>query len=236
MISVIIPTLNAEESLSSTFASLVTPTVTGLVREVIVTDGGSQDATAKLAEAAGATFLNAPRGRGQQLRAGADAAKSGWLLFLHADTTLDHNWHEEVSRLINAAEAGHPQRGVPSDGRFAACFQFALDDFTAKARILERVVALRCRLLKLPYGDQGLLINRKYYEELGGFRQMELMEDVDLVRRVGARRIVLLNTRAVTSADRYRRDGFFKRPLRNALVMTLYLLRVPPKVLARLYG
>lgn len=236
MISVIIPTLNAEESLSSTLAGLITPTVTGLVREVIIVDGGSEDATATLADASGATFLSTQPGRGHQLRAGAQVAKSDWFLFLHADTTLDHNWHEEVSRLINASEAGHLQRGVPRDGRFAACFHFALDDFTVKARILERIVALRCRLAKLPYGDQGLLISRKYYEELGGFREMELMEDVDLVRRIGRRRIVLLNTRAVTSAARYRRDGFFKRPIRNALIMTLYLLRVPPRVLARLYG
>jgi hypothetical protein len=97
-------------------------------------------------------------------------------------------------------------------------------------------VALRCFLLALPYGDQGLLISRKLYRELGGFRPMPLMEDVDLMRRLKRRQLVMLQSRAVTNGVRYRSEGYVARSLRNFCCMVLYLLRVPPRVLARLYG
>ena len=94
----------------------------------------------------------------------------------------------------------------------------------------------RCRLLALPYGDQGLLIPRGLYEALGGFRPLPLMEDVDLVRRIGRRRLALLPVAAVTSAARYRRAGYGPRVLRNLACLSLYGLGVPPRVIARLYG
>ena len=75
---------------------------------------------------------------------------------------------------------------------------------------------VRGSLLKLPYGDQGLLISRNFYDALGGYREMALMEDVDLVRRIGAGRLTLLRAEAVTSADKYRRDGFSRRAWRNS--------------------
>jgi hypothetical protein len=103
-------------------------------------------------------------------------------------------------------------------------------------RLLERLVALRCLLLALPYGDQGLLIPRQLYAELGGFRPMPLMEDVDLVRRLQRHRCVMLKSRALTSGARYRREGYLARGLRNFCCIALYYLRVPPRVLARLYG
>ena len=90
--------------------------------------------------------------------------------------------------------------------------------------------------MALPYGDQGLLISRTLYGKLGGFRPLPLMEDVDLVRRLPRSRRVMLHSRAVTSAQKYRREGYLARMLRNMACMTLYYLRVPTRVLARLYG
>ena len=98
------------------------------------------------------------------------------------------------------------------------------------------LVAVRCRLFRLPYGDQGLLISRALYQRLGGFKPVPLMEDVDLVRRVGWRRLTALPSAAVTSAVRYRRDGYLLRPLRNLCCLTLYFLGVPPRAIVKLYG
>jgi hypothetical protein len=95
---------------------------------------------------------------------------------------------------------------------------------------------LRCRLLHLPYGDQGLLLPKALYEEIGGFSPLPLMEDVDLVRRLGRGRTVMLRSRAVTSAERFRRDGYLRRSARNLLCIALYALRVPTPVIGRLYG
>lgn len=118
----------------------------------------------------------------------------------------------------------------------AAAFRFALDDDGMMPRLLESLVALRCFLFALPYGDQGLLISRKLYRELGGFRPMPLMEDVDLMRRLKRRQLVMMRSRAVTSSSRYRSEGYAARSLRNLCCMVLFFLRVPTRVLARLYG
>jgi rSAM/selenodomain-associated transferase 2 len=236
MISVVIPTLNSAQTLAQTFASLVSPTVSGLVREVIVTDGGSTDETIAIAEAAGAKIVTGAKGRGQQLARGAAEAKEPFLLFLHSDTGLEPGWDAEVTPLVEGALAGEPMRGVPGEAKFAAAFRFLLKDHSRRARLLEKLVALRCAFLKAPYGDQGLLISRSFYDEVGGFADIALMEDVDLVRRIGRRRIVMLRSAALTSADKYQRSGYLLRILRNAVIMTLWVLRVPTRVLVRLYG
>lgn len=236
MISVIIPTLNSAQTLTETFACLISPTVSGLVREVIVSDGGSTDETAAIAEAAGATVIHGEKGRGGQLRRGAAEAKGPFLLFLHSDTQLETGWEREVGPLVERTLAGDAMRGIPQQGRFGAAFRFQLDDHTARARILERIVACRCVVLKLPYGDQGLLITKEFYDELGGFGNVALMEDIDLTRRIGRRHMVMLRSAAVTSARRYRSDGYFVRIMKNSLIVTLWLARVPTSVLVRLYG
>jgi rSAM/selenodomain-associated transferase 2 len=229
MISVVIPTLNAEPKLAHTLAALVPAVVEGIVQEAIVVDGGSTDETRAIAEAAGTHLIEARRGRGSQLDAGARAARGDWLLFLHADTVLDPGWAEEAQGFIKRVQTGQRNEA-------AAAFRFALDDDGAMPRFIERLVAWRCRLFGLPYGDQGLLISRRLYRRLGGFRPLPLMEDVDLVRRLKRRELVMLQTRAVTSGERYRREGYLARSLRNLGCMLLYYLRVPPRVLARIYG
>lgn len=227
MLSVVIPTLDAAETLADSLAALVPGAVAGLVGEVIVVDGGSRDATLAIADAAGCGIVRAPAGRGGQLAAGAARARGDWLMFLHADTVLDPGWVAAVGRLVAAAGAG--------TGKPAAAFRFALDAPGARARALERLVALRCALLALPYGDQGLVMPAALYRALGGYGDMPIMEDVDLVRRIGRRRLALLPVRAVTGAARYR-AGFARRMARNATCLSLYVLRVPPRLIVRLYG
>ena len=229
MISVVIPTLNAQGTLSDTLTALVPAFVDGLIREVIIVDGGSTDRTLAIADQAGAAvFSNAP-GRGSQLMAGAARARFPWLLFLHADTVLEPGWEREVCHFMERVDDGR----LPNS---AACFRFSLDDVGIAPRTIEFGVGLRTALLNLPYGDQGLLIPRSLYDEAGGYSGLPIMEDVEFVRRLGRRQMTRLRTRAITSAKRYRRDGYFARVLRNQRCLAMYLLRASPERIAKVYG
>lgn len=218
MFSVVIPALNAAADLPATLAALVS-----LPDEVLVVDGGSVDRTAEVAASGGARVLSAPRGRGGQLAAGVAAAAGPWLLLLHADTRLATGWAD--------AAIAHMRGGADR----AAYFRFALDSDDRHARRLERLVAWRCRMLALPYGDQGLLIHRDLLRAAGGLRALPLMEDVDLVRRLGRHRLVGLDAAALTSAAKWRRDGWYRRSIRNLLCLALYFAGMPPRLIARLY-
>lgn len=229
MITVVIPTLNAESGLAAALTALVPASVEGLVREVIVVDGGSTDRTLEIADQAGTTLVRSAPGRGQQLEAGAKAARMPWLLFLHADTVLEPGWEREAAAFIQRVEIGQRTEA-------AAAFRFALDDLGVKPRLIEWGVAVRCTLARLPYGDQGLLIPRRLYQTVGGFRPLPVMEDVDLIRRLGRSRTIILRARAVTSAVRYRGEGYVRRVLRNSACLALYYCRVPTGVIARIYG
>jgi rSAM/selenodomain-associated transferase 2 len=216
-LSVVIPALNEEELVA---------TAVGSVRddaEVIVVDGGSTDGTRTAAAAAGATVIVSARGRGLQLDTGARAARGDWLVFLHADTRLEPGWAAALHALPAAVVGG--------------AFRFALEPARPAYRWLEAGVALRCRLFRLPYGDQGLFARRAVYEAVGGFRPMPLMEDVDFVRRL--RRTGLLAfppLRAFTSARRFERHGWAATSLRNLWLLALYTAGCDPGRLARRYG
>jgi rSAM/selenodomain-associated transferase 2 len=222
-ISAIIPTLNAAETLAQPLAALQGAAI---VIEVVVVDGGSCDETVTLARAAGARVIRATRGRGTQLAAGAAAASGDWLLFLHADCCLEPGWEGAVGAFC---------AGPQADGR-AGYFDFALDDPAPWARRMERIVAWRCRNFALPYGDQGMLIARSLYGTVGGFAPLPLMEDVDLVRRLGRRRLARIGGRCIASARRYRQEGYWRRVLRNLFCLSLYFAGVAPHRIARIYG
>jgi rSAM/selenodomain-associated transferase 2 len=220
-LAVVIPTLNA----AATLAAALGP-VQGHADEIVVADSGSDDSTRALAQSLGARVIDAPCGRGPQLAAGAAASTAPWLLFLHADTVLRPGWAPAAARFMAQGEnAGH-----------AAYFRFEIDLPGAGGRRLEHFVAWRGRRLGLPYGDQGLLLCRETYDRLGGYRPLPIMEDVDLVRRLGRRRIVALDAAAVTSGARYRRRGIVARGARNLSCLALYYLGLPPAVISRLYG
>lgn len=226
-LSVIIPALNAARDLGRTLASLDRDAGRddGLrIADVIVADGGSADASTAIAKDRGATVLGGERGRGPQLAAGAASAAGDWFLFLHADTRLGPGWREEAARFM----------GDPANRDRVAVFRFALDDGSRGARRVEWGVHRRARWFGLPFGDQALLISRELYDRLGGYRNMPLMEDVDIIRRIGKRRITGLNTAAITSAARYR-SGYLRRTALNQVCLALYILRVPPRWIVRVY-
>lgn len=218
-ISVVIPILNAAEGLPACLASVAA------ADEIVVVDGGSTDDGPEQARRLGAKVIDAARGRGVQLHAGALAARGAWLLFLHADTQLGAGWRDTVETFTCRPRAGER----------AASFRFSLDDADWRARALEHLVAARVRLLALPYGDQGLLIHRDLYRLVGGYRPLALMEDVDLVRRLG-RRLTRLPVDARTSSRRWRQDGWISRSLRNLGCLALYGLGAPVDRIAKFYG
>lgn len=224
-LSIVIPTLNAKAALYRSLPPLAEFAVLDLIREVIVADAGSVDETAAIADAAGARFVKAEKGRGAQLAAGAQAARGDWLLFLHADTVLQPGWDGAVRDFI----------GEDDNLRRAGYFRLALDDDRPGARRIQWLANVRARVLGLPYGDQGLLISRGFYRHVGGFRPLALMEDVDFVRRIGRGRLRMLKATAVTSAERYRRDGFWRRPIRNQFCLFLWFLGVPLNRIMRIY-
>ncbi|MEY4256354.1 MAG: hypothetical protein RLZZ141_1581 [Pseudomonadota bacterium] len=223
MISVVIPTFNEAVDLPLTLAALVPAAVDGLVREVIITDGGSSDGTLEIADEAGAKIISAAKGRGQQLAAACAAAKGPWILVLHADTRLAVGW--ETVALSHL-------RQYPTQ---AGYFKFQLDDPSIIARVWEAGVAMRCRLLALPYGDQGLLISKDVYEAAGGFEAVPLMEDVGLVRRLGRKRLRALSARVLTRSERFRKQGYFARTLRNWSLLLRYLMGTDPARLVKSY-
>jgi glycosyltransferase involved in cell wall biosynthesis len=219
MISVIVPTENSERLLPRCFDSLIAGAVRGVVREVIVSDAGSADGSLAIADAAGAHVVHSRKNRGVQMADGAAIAKSDWLLFLHPETALEAGWEMEAESFISQAMMERPR---------AAVFHFALEDFGGEARRAEAKAALRTMLLALPYGDQGLLIPKRLYHKLGGYRALADVEDADLVRRIGRRRLVSLRARAVNVARPH------KGALRGLALTLLHALRVPSRVLARL--
>jgi len=222
-LAIVVPALDAATTLPATLAALADAR-SAFETDLVVVDGGSRDDTRKVAQGSGARVISAPRGRGVQLAAGAAAAKGDWLLFVHADTVLERGWQEAARDFVATGIAR------------AGWFRFALDDASRAARRLERIVAWRCRVFALPYGDQGLLLPRALYDAAGGYLPLPLMEDVDLVRRLGRRRLAALHARAVTSAARYRRDGWLCRGARNLACLALWRLGVPAGAIARLYG
>ncbi|SDW59069.1 transferase 2, rSAM/selenodomain-associated [Ruegeria halocynthiae] len=218
-ISIVIPTLNAGHILPATLHALMEGLNQGLIRELIVSDGGSDDPTLEMANETGARIVTGLPSRGGQLRRGCDVASGVWLLILHADTVLQPGWSAVVSEHLN------------SDRPAAFRLRFRASGFGA--RWVAGWANLRSRAFGLPYGDQGLLVRRTDYISAGGYPDQPLMEDVALIRALP--RPVLLRADAVTSAERYIHQGWFRRGARNLWTLTRYFLGADPRQLAQAY-
>lgn len=223
-ISVVIPARNAVQQLPGCLAALFPGVEAGLVREVIVSSVASNDTrTREITEAAGAIWVEGPEGRGPQLRTGAAHARGDWLLFLHADSWLSTDWISAVTHHLD----NHPDK--------AGAFQLAFRSKLRRARIVAALTNWRARTLRLPYGDQGLLISRKLYDTLGGFEPVALMEDVIMIRKIGRGRLVELPAVAATAGEKQARDGWFLRSIRNMWLVLRFRLGADPAVLAKAY-
>ena len=192
---------------------------TGLIREVIVSDGGSTDETLALAKAWGAEIVTGPASRGGQLRRGCAAAQGDWILVLHADTQLTSGWSRPVA--VHLAQPA------------AAWFQLAFDGGGLAGRCVAAWANFRSRR-GLPYGDQGLLISKALYAQCGGFPDQPLMEDVAIARALRGR-LIGLDAVAVTSCEKYQRQGWIKRGARNLWTLIRYSAGTDPVILAKSY-
>ena len=204
-LSVMIPCLNEAARLPLLLADLRR---SELSLEILLADGGSSDATAQIAGLVGAHLIGVhPAGRGRQLRAAAARARGDWLLFLHADSRLSQQWSAWLNTLLQRS----------STEASAWYFDLRISPSTPARQLLERAVGLRSRWLQRPYGDQGLLLHRDLYERCGGFAELPLMEDLELVQRLSRiadlRRIGLPLT---TDGRRWQQDGVLRRSWRNA--------------------
>jgi rSAM/selenodomain-associated transferase 2 len=217
--SVVIPALQEMEQLPLLLGQLQGP------EQVVVVDGGSSDGTAAIAAAMGAHVVHASAAnRGLQLAVGAAHATRPWLLFLHADARLPEQWHERLAEAL-AAEAV-----------IAAAFRLRVRGRGWKLRLLERLVGFRSRWRGLPYGDQGLAIAVDDYQQIGGYRPLPLMEDLDLVQRLGQNGRVALAAGAVQVSDRrWRRLGVWRSSWRNARLRAAWRRGIDPQELARRY-
>jgi rSAM/selenodomain-associated transferase 2 len=220
-LSVVIPTLNEAGRLENLLRDL---SALETAHEVVVVDGGSTDDTVAIARTSGATVVHSPAGRGEQLRRGAGIARAPLLCFLHADTRLP--WR---ARQVLAVIA---RQGQPGPRAFR--LRIAAPGFSF--RLVEVGANLRARWLRLPYGDQGLIVSRSDYERAGGYPPYPLMEDVALVRALNRHAPVRLLRAAIeVSARRWQRDGVLKRTVLNLHLLTRYLRGDEPARLSALY-
>ena len=194
---------------------------------ITVCDGGSRDDTTTIARQAGAAVVTT---RAWSRRA-ARGRRHGRQRAVAAVPACRHGAVARLGR--SRARASWHSRRTPQRPATSACASTSADP---RARRIERLAAWRCRTFGLPYGDQGLLIERAFYEQLGGFRALPLMEDVDFVRRIGRRKLVALDAEAVTSAERYERDGWLAPADAQPGCLALYFAGLPPSVIRRLYG
>ncbi|MCU1383925.1 MAG: putative glycosyltransferase [Acidobacteria bacterium] len=219
-LSVIIPVYRDADALARTLAAT---DFTGV--DVVVSTTPDDDSLTPLRLAyPDVVWIDAPRGRARQMNAGAAAARGEWLVFLHADTQLPHEWRRAIA---TASEAGKTYA--------IGCFRFALDSASRFARLIELGVRVRVWLFRLPYGDQALFMRRELFADLGGYADLPMMEDVDLVRRARRRgRLFRSRLAAPTSARRWERDGWIRRTLRHLTLIVLYFCGVRPERLIRL--
>ncbi|MCV6585230.1 MAG: TIGR04283 family arsenosugar biosynthesis glycosyltransferase [Marinibacterium sp.] len=220
-LSVVIPTLNAERGLPGCVSALIEGLLAGHIRELVISDGGSTDATLQIADDAGATVVHGPASRGGQLRRGVAATRGDWVLVLHADTELEPGWIEHVaSHMQTASRPAH--------------FRLAFRASGVMPGLVAGWANLRSGLFALPYGDQGLLVPRALYDAAGGYPDQPLMEDVALIRRLG-RPLVALPVTARTCAQRYQQAGWLRRGARNLWTLLRYAAGTPPERLAQAY-
>ncbi len=219
-LSIIIPTLNEEAVIENTLKSLVNYSI-----EIIVVDGGSSDNTIDISQRFTSHVFSAPPLRGLQQDRGARYASGDVLLFLHADTLLPKDF-------ITIIE------GTVGDPKFAfGAFRLSIYPATPGLRLISIAANIRSALFKLPYGDQAIFMRKSTYLASGGFGDLPIMEDVDLVSRIkklGQFRLVRENI--LTSARRWQKEGLLFTTLRNWLLIIRYFMGESPRSLLRYYS
>lgn len=220
-ISIIIPTLNEGNTIKKTLAGLINIPDT----EIIVVDGGSRDDTREQVVSFGIQIISQPAHRALQMNAGAAASHGDILLFLHADTTLPHNFADSIRRALSTPYI------------VGGAFRLAINASGFTLRAVEWMVNRRSLLFQMPYGDQALFVTSDMFQAIGGYPAIAIMEDLEFIRKLRKKgRIHILSQPATTSARRWRQLGVVKTTLTNQLIILGYLLGINPDRLAAWYN
>ena len=232
-LSIIIPVYREAAFISATIHSILDLKIP-ISFEIIVSDGESTHSTLSfLKEDKTISYrhpvklISSPLGRGSQLNAGAKAAEGELLFFLHADTRMDQKGLD----LMIAAWQDHV------DPLFCGAFDLHIDSGKKVFRMIEKIASLRSRFTKIPYGDQGLFMSRQLFEEINGFPDIPIMEDVGIMSKVKKLSIspIFLPHTIATSARRWKDQGIVYTTFKNWILICLYLLGIPPGVLTKHY-
>lgn len=219
-ISVIIPCLNEERNLAALLPLLSRHSEL----EVIVVDGGSSDHSCQIAEAAGCIVLHSPKGRGRQMNIGASIAKHRYFLFLHADTQLPEGFSEAIIKALETPDVA------------GGAFQLSTDVHSLGLSFICFWANMRSKIVRLPYGDQAIFTPRSCFHRVGGFPEVEIMEDFIFVRRLGKiGKIFILSKKVITSGRRWQKLGIIRTTFINQLIVLGFMLGIHPSRLARIY-
>lgn len=223
-LSIIIPVLGESSTINHTIDHLNNLKFSQHA-EIIVIDGNPEMDTIGVIADSSVKKEMAKKGRGSQMNKGADIAAGDILVFLHADTTLEHHALERILHTV------HHKNVV------VGAFDLGIRSQKAVFRIIEKVVFIRSRIMNLPYGDQALFIKRKYFYQIGGFREIPIMEDVDLISRIkkNGGKIAMIPSKIQTSPRRWEKEGILYCTVRNWVLVSLFFIGVSPFKLARFY-
>lgn len=223
-ISVVMPVYNEEEQINDSISAVYRVSVNDEV-EVIVSDGNPKGNTLATVQDRRVIRVLSDKGRARQMNKAASLASGDVLVFLHADSRLPPAAFSLIAGALDDPKV------------VGGAFDLAIDSGGFAFRLIERAASLRSRLTRIPYGDQAIFLRRGYFHEIGRYRDIPLMEDVDLMRRIRRRgdRICILSERVLTSARRWQKEGALYCTLRNWTIFTLYTLGVSPERLVRFY-
>jgi hypothetical protein len=189
MLSVIIPTNGVEPAAVATLAALVPGAAAGLIREVVLVDRAGSSAIERVADVTGCRFLPFEGSRAAAMAAGARQARSPWLMFLHAGAVLESGWIEETTQFIQAVSgSGRPRAGI---------FRYARSPYAESS--LRDGLRFVARVIAGPSADQGLLIARDHYEQLGGHAPEVRRSEARLLRQLGRSSRTLLRSRIIVA-------------------------------------
>ena len=225
-ISVVVPVLHDTEQLEGLLSTISLEMIHQGSIEIIVVDGADTDSSIEALKGAypWVCWTKTRPGRARQMNHGARLASGDWLLFLHADCRLSVGWDTEILK----ANANRQYVG--------GCYRFKLQTTDWRARLIEWGVAMRVAWLNLPYGDQGLFARRDVFNAIHGYRNLPLMEDVDLVIQLRRRgRLFKSRLPIQVSSRRWQKDGWCRRSAQNVLLLFGFFLGIDAEWLARLY-
>ena len=208
-VTVVIPTYNADKTIYSTLNI-----ISKYFQHIIIVDGKSEDLTIDVSKKFNTKIITSQKNRGLQLNLGGKKVTTNWIFFLHSDSILQNNAVEEIKKFISSN----------SNEYIAASFKIKFNQRNIYSYLLAKIVTLRSKYLKLPYGDQGLLISKVFYNKLGGYKGLPIMEDVEIIRNIGFKNIKILNSYIITDSIRYKSEGWLIRPLINLYCLISYLL------------